>query len=193
MVRALVQRRFTPIALTCLVVAVLFWWFAWMVPESSSLATARSTQTTLEATRNGLVLRLDALRTNAKKAAQQESFLAQFRTAIPPEPDAAGLVVEVYNLTSRDDVKLSSITDDSVLPAAGYSTIPVSIDVSGTHNGVEAFIKGLYDIPRLLTIQSLTISGSTSRQQPRSSAATTATISATAYTLEVTQVAGGHD
>lgn len=187
----LFRRRVTPIVLGCLVVVLAVWWFAWMAPEGNAVTSDRANEAMLKATRSALVLRLGELQRDARQAKQQRAFLGRFQAAIPSRPDAAGLVVEVYNLAVGDGVKLSSITDDSVLGAGSYSTIPVSIDVTGSHTSVEHFVSGLYNIPRLLTIQSLVISGSASGTEA-ASASTSATISATAYTLEAVPASNEH-
>lgn len=160
------------------------WWFAWMSPQSAKLASVREQQVQAEASRSALLFRLEELQQDAKQATAATAYLSRFDRAIPAYPDAPGLVVQVYDLATRDNVKLLNITDNSLIADGGYSTIPVSIDVSGGHDDVLAFVKGLYSIPRLLTIQTLSLSGAGNVNQS-SSVSTTATISATAYTLQV--------
>jgi len=182
--RELFKRPIVIASLLGVLLVAIGWWFAWMSPESAKLASVRAQQVQAETTRSALLFRLEELQHDAKQAKAAATYLSRFGRAIPSYPDAPGLVVQVYDLATRDNVKLLSITDNSLIADGRYSTIPVSVNVSGGHDNVLSFVKGIYSIPRLLTIQSLSLSG-TGNVNQSSSVSTTATISATAYTLHV--------
>ena len=172
------------------VVLLIAWWFAWMQPEANKLSAIHAQE--LRATEQVASLRseLALLRSEQKVVRAASPFLSLFGAAIPPVTDQPALVVQLYHLAVRTGVRLESVTDDTVTPGTTYSTIPVAISISGGHNAVESFIKGMYSLPRLLTIQSLSLSG-TGNLNSSGSTPYTASISATAYTTaDLTPPAG---
>jgi len=183
--RSLAKRPAVLVSIFGIVALALGWWFAWMSPEGSKLAGIRQQQIAERATETRLDLRLVQLKAEAKQVRAAAPFLKQFATAIPSIPDAPDLVVEIYHLSVNDGVSLQSVTDDSVQTGTlGYSTIPVALSVSGPHDQLLAFIDGLYHMSRLLTVQSVTLSGN-GNLNSSSAANYTASISATAYTTSV--------
>lgn len=164
------------------------WWLAWMKPQGAKLASARLQRVTDEATVASLQAKIAHLHAVAQREQKAKDFLDAFAGQIPSSPEAPQLVVQVYRLASRDHLKLESITDNAVDPAgAGYSTIPVSLTVSGPQGGITAFVSGLYHLPRLVTIQQLDLTGPANGDVVvGGGGAYHATISATAYTTSVT-------
>lgn len=164
------------------------WWFAWMTPQATKLASARQTKLNDQATIASLQAKVAQLKGVVKKEADAKHFLHIFSRAVPPAADAPRLVVDVYHLAERNHCKLQSITDNTVDTAGGgYSSIPVSLTVSGSRGGIVQFVDGLYRLKRLVTIQQLQLSGPANRDVLTGGGGTfTATISATAYTTSVT-------
>lgn len=167
---------------------LITWWLAWMQPEGAKLASAQAQQASDQATVASLQAKLSQLHGIAKREAAAEHFLKVFGNEIPSGPDAPMLVVQVYRLAQKCNLKLESITDDAVNQASpNYATIPVSLVVSGSQQGIKYFIGGLYHLPRLLTIQQLQVSGPSNGDVVQGGGGTyRATISATAYTTSVT-------
>ncbi len=160
----------------------LAWWFAWMSPEGAKLASVRQQQVTQKVTAARLSAELAALRADATHVRKASPFLERFAKAIPDVPDSPAIVEQVYQLAQQDGVTLESITDDTLSATKlGYSTIPVAMSVSGGRDALLGFVAGLYRLPRLVTIQSLSLSGSGS-VLASGNAKYTASISATAYT-----------
>lgn len=164
------------------------WWFAWMAPEASKLASVRLQHTNDQLTVASLEGRLAHLRTDKAKEDQAKRLLAEFAEAIPASPDSPALVSQIYRLATSDLVDLESITDNTVDPATGgYSTIPVTLTISGSLPGIRSFVDGLYNLRRLITVQQLSVSGGspTSGLLGGGSGSYTATITGTAYTTSV--------
>ena len=177
-------------SMVVVLVLALGWWFAWMSPEGAKLASVRAEQARQQQTEVSLTSELTMLRADATRVRLASPFLARFGRAIPALPDAPSIVEQVYQLAVQDNVTLQSITDDSVVSAGlGYSTIPVSMSVAGGHDALLAFVAGLYQLPRLLTIQTLDLSGTTSVLSS-GNASYTASIGATAYTTYVAPTPG---
>lgn len=162
-------------------VLLIVWWFAWMQPESHKLDGIRQQEQQDQQRVASLRLQLAQLEAEAKVVRASSPFLKYFAAAIPSNPEAPTLVVQLYHLATQMGVKLQSVTDNTVTPAAGYSTIPLEIAVSGPHDSVFNFVRGLYKLNRLVTVQSLGLSGS-GDLNASGSGLYSASISATAYT-----------
>lgn len=186
----LARRRLVVVSLAIALVVGLAGWLAVIRPQAGKLVSVDQQQASERLTVAELSAQLAQLQGDAKQVKRSSSFFQRFEQAIPPSPDEPLLVVEVYRLASRERVHLDSITDDSLQSTSkGYSTIPVSMTVSGPHDAVLAFLAGLYGLPRLLTIQSLDLSGQ-GNLDASSSAPYSGTITATGYTTYVTPRSG---
>lgn len=185
MLRELLKRPVFVLATLGLFVLAGAWWFAWMSPQQRHLSSLHQQVLEgdlLEANLNAQLLQLQR---ESKELKASGGFPSRFERAIPPAADAAELVTQLYKLSQRSGVTLENITDDTVkAQSPAYSSIPVSISVSGGHNAVVNFVDGLYELPRLLTVQTLSLSGA-GALNASSNAQYTATISATAYTTLV--------
>jgi type IV pilus assembly protein PilO len=171
------------------VIVAIGWWFGWMTPEAAKLTSVHVQEVAQQQLQEQLTLQLDTLKGEARQVRTSLPLLHRFEEAIPAKPEAPDLVVSIYNLATSDNVDLQTITDNSVSAAgSGYSTIPISLAVSGSHDGVEAFISGLYGLPRLITVQTVSLSGS-GNVNSSASGTWTASISATAYTTSIPSAA----
>jgi type IV pilus assembly protein PilO len=175
-------------AVLAMVGLLVAWWLAWMAPESAKLTSARDQKLNDQAMIATLEAKMAQLHTVARHEAKARRFIAAFEQEIPSAPNAPALVVQIYRLAARNGLRLESITDNAVNPGATYSSIPVSLQVTGSQAGITAFVGGLYRLPRLLTIQQVQLSGPANGDvlAGGGSGAYQATISATAYTTSVT-------
>lgn len=186
-------------AVGILVVLLVAWWFAWMQPESHKIAAAQAQLQAVQSSELQVEAQLATLRADKRAVELAIPFFKTFSRSIPSEPDDAQLITQVYYLSQRTNVTLNSITPANGLsgtPTLGYSEVSVNISVQGTLGDIERFVAGLTGqgrtpLPRLMTIQSLSLSGNaqgnvlTAQAQPYS-----ATISAMAYTTALPATAG---
>lgn len=176
-------------AILVMVALLAAWWLAWMAPEAKKLSSAQQEKASDQATIANLEAKMAQLHTVAQHEAQAKRYISSFERAIPSAPNAPKLVVQIYNLATRHGLKLQSITDNAVNGSgSSYSSIPVSLSVSGSQPGIKAFVSGLYRLQRLLTIQQIQLSGPGNGDVVvgGGSGKYQATISATAYTTSVT-------
>lgn len=177
------------------IVLAAAWWFAWMTPEGHKLATLDTQKTTLQSQQSLLQTELTSLEQEAKVVHRELPFLKSFQVSIPATPDAGVLVDQLYALSRSTATVMTSVTDNTIVAptgpggaastATGYSDVPVSISLTGSHDGVLAFIQGLYSLPRLVTIQSISFTGPGNLNTASKSAPYGASITATAYTTFV--------
>ncbi len=185
-----------------IVAAVVAWLFAFFLPEGSHLNNLRQRQASLEAQKIPLEAQLTSLRRLAawETSAAGTNLYSMLQQAIPPNADEAQFLTQMSNLAAKAGVTLTSITPSTPVAqpiigatsstTAPYMTIPVSMSLTGTYPSVYSFLQDLYSLPRLVVINSLSLSSSTngssviaaSAGKPVGTAIITASISANMFT-----------
>lgn len=174
------------------VLIAIIWWFAWMSPEGNKLngvnAQAQSAQnqiTQLDAT-------VASLKAQSALLPGSLPFLAHYQVAIPNLPESGILTEQLFQLMRSTGTFISSLNDATVQPTgAGYSEVPVSIVITGSHNGILNFITDIYKLPRLVTIEQVSLTPSAGQPDLNKASTTNgfgATIAAMAYTTFVPPV-----
>lgn len=172
------------------IVLLVIWWFAFMSPEGSKLSSVKAQDASLQSQIAQLNTTIAGLQAQSRLVPSELPYLAKFTTAIPDLPESGVLTEQLFNLMHSTKTFISSLSDSQTASSgSGYSTIPVVITVTGSHDSIVAFLAGLYSLPRLVTIQNVAFGSSASQQSgilsPSKSPGFTATISATAYTTFV--------
>jgi Tfp pilus assembly protein PilO len=183
----LLKQRNVLIAAGVVLLLALLWWLLWMSPEASKLTSLQAQQTQLQSRQTLLSDQLFTLQQDRREVHAAAPFIRRFDGAIPSLPDQGLLVVQLDDLANASGVTITLIGDNTITPPAtgqSYSTMPISMTVTGGFAKVQSFVAGLYNLARLLTIQQLAYSGS-ANVNDGGNAAFTATIGATAYTTYV--------
>ena len=140
------------------IVLLIVWWFAWMTPEASKLATVQQQITADNTTATQLNMELILLKAEKKLVLRELPYLKKVATAIPPTEDPPGIVDSLNTLANKTGCDLLSVTPSN-LPSpgsvTGLSLISVSFAVTGVHKNLFAFLKGFYSMTRLMTINNV--------------------------------------
>jgi len=176
------------------IVLLIVWWFAWMVPEGNKLTSVQQQVTADQATVAQLNVELAALKVEKALVIRELPYLKKVTAAIPPIMDPPGIVDELNTLANTTHCKLETVTPADVPTASGVtglSIIPVSFTVSGTHRNVFIFLNGVYTLKRLLTINTLGLAGGSPSNilAVNDGQQYTMSVSANAYTTYVAPVA----
>ena len=145
-------------ALGALVLLAGIWYFAWWSPEGHKLASVQAQQLTAQQRVDQLQTSLNVLEHENSVVQRYRNFLTFFGSEVPVQPEQGQLVYQLGKLETADNVQLTSIDVSTTVPAAtgsALSTIPVTMSVSGPHANVMKFLSDLYQLPRLITIQSV--------------------------------------
>ena len=194
MIIDLLKRRPVYVTILLVIVLAMVWYFAWWTPEGNKLTTVNADIASKQQTITQLNIQIIALQHETLNNAGDTKYQGIFSNALPPGPEFDTLTESIYQLSLKTGTQLSQFTADTMSPVSGtalpYSLIPVAMNVTGSEQQVENFIKGMYaqkTIPRLVTISQLSLSGGSGVNyfgvNPVSPAVTfTATIQAEAYT-----------
>ncbi len=145
-------------ALGALVLLAGIWYFAWWSPEGHKLASVQAQQLTAQQRVDQLQTSLNVLEHENSVVQRYRNFLTFFGSEVPVQPEQGQLVYQLGKLETADNVQLTSIDVSTTVPAAtgsALSTIPVTMSVSGPHANVMKFLSDLYQLPRLITLQSV--------------------------------------
>ena len=142
------------------IVLLIVWWFAWMTPEASKLATVQQQITADNTTATQLNMELILLKAEKKLVLRELPYLKKVTTAIPPTEDPPGIVDSLNTLANKTGCDLLSVTPANFPTPSGVgglSVINVTFSVTGTHKNVFAFLKGFYSMTRLMTISTVSL------------------------------------
>ncbi|MDA8400315.1 MAG: type 4a pilus biogenesis protein PilO [Actinomycetota bacterium] len=158
-----------------IVIGVIAWVFAFFLPEGNHLSNLRQRTTSLYGRKGELQAQLTSLQRLAawENSVAGKNMASMLKQEIPSGPNMAVFLTEISNLAHQQSVQVTSISPSpatsqpvggaaSSTSAPPYLTIPVSMSLSGTYPDIFAFIQDLYSLPRLLVINSMSLSSSTS-------------------------------
>ena len=153
------------------VLVVILWLVALWLPQGSALSAAKKRKD--EAQAQGATLRdqLKRLQDARRDQPLKQSELETLRVAIPDDPNLAQFILDANDAASRSGIDFLSITPSQpTAPSAaasgtsGASAAPVPIRIGMTIAGgyfqVLDFINRLNALPRIVVVDSLSMSGS---------------------------------
>ncbi|MDX9708947.1 MAG: type 4a pilus biogenesis protein PilO [Trichloromonas sp.] len=89
-----------------------------------------------------------------------EQDLATFRQAIPPRAELSGLLGELFTLADEAGLRIDQIGyDPQALEGRPFLRYSLRFSVSGSYLQVKRFVHALEESPRLIALESLTLSG----------------------------------
>jgi Tfp pilus assembly protein PilO len=157
-------------------VLVLFWYFALWSPQSKALSDARKRKTDAQTKTATLRDQLTRLQQARRDQPLKQSQLETLRVAIPDDPNLAQFILDANDAAARSGIDFLSITPTppggtaagaGTAPAAGGGAaaggaapvpIRVAMSVSGGYFQVLDFMNRLNRLPRLVVIDSVTMS-----------------------------------
>ncbi len=151
-----VKRPVILISVAAVIVLAGVWWFAWMSPQGSKLSTVNANVAQLQQKYSQLQETLRVVEHESKLESKYAGYLATFSAAVPPTPDAPQLTTQLAALANETHVTLTSLSDDSVLAATPVSEVPINITIKGSGSQCLNFLKGIYQMDRLITISAFT-------------------------------------
>jgi len=151
-----VKRPAVLISIAVVIVLAGVWWFAWMSPQGSKLSTVNASVAQLTQKDAQLQLTLKTVQHESTLESKYAGYLATFSAAVPPTPDAPQLTTQLAALANSTHVTLQSLSDNTTVPATPVSDVPVSMTIKGTGTQCLNFLKGIYQMARLITIADFT-------------------------------------
>lgn len=161
------------------VLVVILWLVALWLPQGSALSAAKKRKD--EAQAQGATLRdqLKRLQDARRDQPLKQSQLETLRVAIPDDPNLAQFILDANDAASRSGIDFLSITPTQPTAPSGATTgttvagggsatpvpIRIGMTIAGGYFQVLDFINRLNALPRIVVVDSLTMSGSGSSAQ----------------------------
>src|SRR5579884_1871144 len=152
-----------------LVVLLVVWWMLLMSPAGHKLSSLRSQHDQLVSQAGTLQGQLTSLQEQKAHSATLDAQQARNQLAMPPTADLPGLITQLDALASSTGVNLSAISPSppsSASAASGgtvtggsYQSMSLSLAFAGTYSQDMAFLQGLYQMNRLVVVNSVSLSG----------------------------------
>jgi Tfp pilus assembly protein PilO len=181
---------------------VLLWYVFFWAPRGHGLSSAKKQARAAETKRAELQNQLTTLQGLRQKSASTRAKLEQLRIAIPDQPALAEFILDANAVATKAGIDFLSISPQpptvgsaavGTTPVAGASTINMAITASGGYFQVLDWLNRLDLLPRIVVIDTLSLSAAPSASLSVSLSArmfTTATaITSGAPTTSVTPTA----
>lgn len=155
------KNRTVLISIVVALLVVVIWLVAFFLPEGSKLSKLNTQEQTLQTQVAAGNAKVAALKREALNTPALEAMSHQLSAAVPSTADIFNYITSLQNAATAAGVTVNTLspTQPSATTGQSFSTIAVQMDVTGTYDQILAFIKGLYGLPRLTSIESVAING----------------------------------
>ena len=176
------NRRALLIGGAAALVVLLAWYFLLWSPRSDDIAEARDRKDAAESEAQQLQSEIERLRAAQRDEPLRRAQLETLRIAVPDDPNLAQFILDTNDAATKAGIDFISIapsppaaataaaaTTATTTPTSGASATPgagatppaeikVSLQVQGGYFQVLDFVNRLNDLPRLVVIDSVTVS-----------------------------------
>jgi Tfp pilus assembly protein PilO len=144
-----------------LALAVLLVFFL-VLPKLAQISDARKSLADAVSQTSTLESQLKALQDAQENAPQSQATIDRVDQQIPPTADLPGLILLLQNAASGSGIDLTTITPavPAFDPTTGVSTIPVSINATGTYFALTEYMYKIETLPRAAKVLNVSLSGS---------------------------------
>src|SRR5271166_2346845 len=155
------KNRTVLIGLAVALLVVVIWLVAFFLPQGSKLSKLNTQEATLQTKVTAGNAKVAALKRQALNTPALEALSKQLSGYVPSTPDIFNYITALQNTATAAGVTVTTLSPNQPVPGTGqtFATIAVAMNVSGTYDEILAFIKGLYALPRLTSINAIAISG----------------------------------
>ena len=172
-----------------LVVAVVcaLWWFMVWTPKQSSLHDARDARSAEESKTDGLRSELASLEDIQRQGPKTQAELMRLQGYVPKDPQLASFIRTANDIATQSGIEWLSISPSVPAPSGsgGPTTIGLQFQLSGSFFEVVDYIHRMEQIPRLVKISSVNLSGGESGSSTAAAPATGSGAAAGGITLSL--------
>ena len=146
------------------VLVVALWWTMLLKPTRAKVAKAKTDTQTQEDKLAPLQRQLAQARQDASHAAEFKSQLESLQHALPDTPALSAFIRDANGIASAAGVQWQSVTHATPAPGGpgGVLSITVGMQVQGTYGQIVDYLGRLASMKRLMVVDNLQLSPSTS-------------------------------
>lgn len=142
-----------------LAVVVLGWYFYWS-DQMQTLEQGEQEEVTLKDAYKGKLqqaINLDALR---KQKEQVTEYVATLEKQLPSKAEMDALLSDINQAGLGRGLQFELFKPGQVVVKDYYAELPINIKVNGNYHDVGAFASDIANLPRIVTLNNLSLSGS---------------------------------
>ena len=158
----IVNRRALVIGVAAALLVLLLWWFLLWSPQRNDISEAKERRETAEQQVAQLRVTLSRLQELSRTEALKRSQIEALRVAVPDQPNLGLFILDLNEAADRAGIDFLSVTPSP--PSAGDgpqapSAINLAISITGGYFQVLDFVNRLTDLPRIVVIDNLSLTG----------------------------------
>lgn len=153
-------RRRAAVALAAAAVLAA-WLFAFYLPESHKLQGLDTQRATLQSTVAADQARLQKVEKEAAHVTQITAMYDRLQGYVPSTEELYTYIHTISAAAKTAGVTITSLNASGLVgvTSGSYSAIPITAVIKGTYDQLLAFLKGLYTLPRLTDVNSVSVNG----------------------------------
>jgi Tfp pilus assembly protein PilO len=158
--RITITRRSVLVAVTVVAVCIA-WALAFYLPQTHKLTALDAQRSSLDATLATDQARLQQLQSEAHHVTEIRAMVNRLNGYVPTTEKLYTYVHTISQSAKSAGVTITSLAPSNLVAITGtrYSAIPITASVKGTYDQLLAFLKGLYELPRLTDVNALSVTG----------------------------------
>jgi Tfp pilus assembly protein PilO len=158
--RISITRRSALVGLA-VVAVVVAWLLVFYLPQMRRLTALGAQRAALQSSVAADEARLRKLQSEAQHVAQIRAMHDRFDAYAPKTQKLYTYIRTISGAAKKAGVSITSLQPGPLVAVNGtaYSAIPITAGVKGSYDHLLAFVKNLYDLPRLTDLNALSVTG----------------------------------
>lgn len=156
------NRRAIVIGVAAALLLLLLWWFLLWSPQRNDISEAKERRETAEQQVSQLRVTLSRLQELSRTEALKRSQIEALRVAVPDQPNLGLFILDLNEAADRAGIDFLSVTPSPPSGGGGPqapASINLSISITGGYFQVLDFVNRLTDLPRIVVIDNLSLTG----------------------------------
>jgi len=173
----ILKNRTALLAIAGILLIIIIWLLVFFIPQGNKLSKLDAKATTLQAQVQAGQAKVTLLKKEALNTPALEAISQQLTSYVPPDPGIYPYITTISNTANSAKVNIVSLAPGTpmAVPGTNFLSIGFTVAVSGTYDQFLSFIQGIYALPRLTQINTVSITGG----GPQTSRSTTLNMTAT--------------
>ena len=140
------------------VVLILIWYFLLWSPRQEAIAAAQQRTETAEEQIDSLESEIKRLQAAQRDEPLKQARRAELQAAAPDDPALGQFILDVNAAANASGIDFMTISQTPPAAGAGLSTIGLTFSIAGGYFQVLDFMNRLTDMPRVVVIDSVSLS-----------------------------------
>lgn len=143
------------------VAVLLAWLLAFFLPESHKLDGLDAQKTSLQSTEAADEARLQQVKNEEQHVGQIDAMYQRLKGYAPTTEQVYTYIHTISAAAKSAGVTITALSPTGLVavPDTNYSAVPITASVKGSYDHMLAFLKALYNLPRLTDVNDVSLTG----------------------------------